>query len=56
MMRITNMMQNNSLIHNLNRHQLNMDETQNQLSTGQRIRLPSDEPGRATNQMFFVLD
>ncbi len=53
MMRITNMMQNNSLIHNLNRHQLNMDETQNQLSTGQRIRLPSDEPGRATNQMFF---
>lgn len=53
MMRITNMMQNNSLVRTLNRHQLSLDETQNQLGTGQRIRTPSDDPGRATNQMFF---
>lgn len=53
MIRITNMMQNNSLIRNLNRQQLDLDETQNQLSSGLKIRKPSDEPGIATNQMYF---
>lgn len=46
-------MQNNSLVRNLNRHQVNMDETQNQLGTGLRIRKPSDDPSGATNQMYF---
>jgi len=53
MIRITNMMQNNSLVRNLNRHQVNMDETQNQLGTGLRIRKPSDDPSGAANQMYF---
>ena len=52
-MRITNMMTNNTLVRNLNRHQMHLDETQAQLSTGVRIRKPSDDPGLATNQMFF---
>jgi flagellar hook-associated protein 3 FlgL len=30
-----------------------MDKSQNQLSTGQRIGKPSDDPGAATNQMYF---
>ncbi|MCC5814308.1 MAG: flagellar hook-associated protein 3 [Leptospira sp.] len=53
MIRITNMMQNNTLIRNLNRHQVSFDETQNQLATGMKIRRPSDDPSVATNQMFF---
>lgn len=53
MMRITNMMQNNTLVRNLNRHQVNMDETHNQLATGVKIRKPSDDPSAATNQMYF---
>jgi flagellar hook-associated protein 3 FlgL len=46
-------MQNNSLIRNLNRHQVAFDETQNQLATGLKVRRPSDDPSVATNQMFF---
>ncbi|TGK99425.1 flagellar hook-associated protein 3 [Leptospira levettii] len=53
MIRITNMMQNNSLVRNLNRHQVAMDETQTQLGTGLKIRKPSDDPGAATNQIYF---
>ena len=53
MMRITNMMQNSNLVHNLNRHQVDMDKVNNQLSTGQRISRPGDDPGAATNQMYF---
>lgn len=53
MIRITNLMQNNSLIRNLNRHQVAFDETQNQLATGLKVRRPSDDPSVATNQMFF---
>lgn len=53
MMRITNMMQNNSLVSNLNRQSYDMDKINNQLSTGQRISRPGDEPGAATNQMFY---
>ena len=46
-------MKNNTLVSNVNRHQYEMDKVQNQLATGQRIRQPSDDPGAATNQMFF---
>lgn len=53
MIRITNMMTNNTLVKNLNRHQGLMDEAQNQLGTGIKIARPSDDPGAATNQMFF---
>ncbi|MBE7412925.1 MAG: flagellar hook-associated protein 3 [Leptospiraceae bacterium] len=52
-MRITNQMTNNTLVKNLGRHQILLDETQNQLGTGLKIRKPSDEPGLATNQMYF---
>ncbi|MCE9500577.1 MAG: flagellar hook-associated protein FlgL, partial [Leptospira sp.] len=52
-MRITNNMTANSLVKNLGRHQVLMDETQNQLGTGLKIRKPSDDPGLATNQMYF---
>ncbi|MCB1158578.1 MAG: flagellar hook-associated protein FlgL, partial [Leptospiraceae bacterium] len=52
-MRITNQMINNTLLSNLNRHQVNMDEVENQLATGMKIRRPSDEPAAAVNQMYF---
>lgn len=52
-MRITNQILNNNLVNNLNRHQSGMDEVQNQLATGVKMRRPSDEPGLATNQMYF---
>lgn len=52
-MRITNQMVNNNLLKNINRHQVDMDEVQNQISTGQKIRRPSDDPGLATNQIAF---
>lgn len=52
-MRITNQILNNTLVNNLNRHQSEMDKVQNQLSTGMKLQRPSDEPGTATNQMYF---
>lgn len=53
MMRITDLMKNNQLVRNTTRHQMQFDEVQNQLATGQRIRRPADDPAAATNQMFF---
>jgi flagellar hook-associated protein 3 FlgL len=53
MMRITDIMKNNSLVSNIGRHQYEMDKVQNQLATGQRIRRPGDDPAAATNQMFY---
>ena len=53
MIRITNMMNNNTLVRNLNRHQELMNDAQSQLGTGLKIQKPSDDPGAATNQMFF---
>ncbi|MCB1321760.1 MAG: flagellar hook-associated protein FlgL, partial [Leptospiraceae bacterium] len=52
-MRITDLMKNNQLVRNTTRHQMQFDEVQNQLATGQRIRRPADDPAAATNQMFF---
>lgn len=52
-MRITGQMANNNLVRTLNRHQENLDEIQTQVGTGLKIRKPSDEPGIATNQMYF---
>jgi len=53
MMRITDIMKSTNLVSNINRHQYEMDKVENQLATGQRIRKPSDDPGAATNQMYF---
>ncbi|MDH5656672.1 MAG: flagellar hook-associated protein 3, partial [Spirochaetia bacterium] len=52
-MRITDIMKNNQLVRNTGRHQYELDKMNHQLSTGQKIRKPSDNPGAATNQMFF---
>lgn len=52
-MRITGQMTSNSLVKTLNRHQSDLDEIQNQIGTGMKIRKPSDDPGIATNQMYF---
>jgi flagellar hook-associated protein 3 FlgL len=52
-MRITGQMTSNSLVKNLNRHQGELDEIQTQIGTGLKIRKPSDDPGLATNQMYF---
>jgi flagellar hook-associated protein 3 FlgL len=46
-------MTNNTLVRNLNRQQADLDEVQTQLGTGMKIRKPSDEPGLATNQIYF---
>ena len=53
MIRITGQIQNNSLVRNIQRHQFEMDQVQNQLSTQRKINRPGDDPGNATNQMFF---
>lgn len=52
-MRITGLMQNQSTVRTLNRHQYEMDKIQAQLATGQKIQTPKDDPAAATNQMFF---
>ncbi|MFC1670954.1 flagellar hook-associated protein 3 [Spirochaetota bacterium] len=53
MNRITNKMLNNTMTYNLNRHKTEMDNIQNQLATGKKIRLPRDNPISATNQMLY---
>src|SRR5688572_25789105 len=53
MIRITDIMKNNNLTRNVGRHQYEMSKIEQQLSTGQRISKPSDDPGAATNQMFY---
>jgi flagellar hook-associated protein 3 FlgL len=52
-MRITNQINNNTLLKNLSRHQDGLDEVQNQLGTGFKFRRPSDEPASTTNSLFF---
>ena len=53
MIRITDIMKNGNLVRNLNRQQFELDRVEAQLSTGQKIRNPSDDPSAATNQMFY---
>ncbi len=50
MQRVTNQMINNTMIHNLNRHQAEMDKTQDMLGTGKNVRFPRDNPISATSQ------
>ena len=51
--RVTDIMKNDRMVHNLNRQQIDFDKVQNQLSTGKRIRRPGDDPAAAANQMYF---
>ncbi len=53
MYRITNQMINNTMTYNLQRHQIEMDNVQNQLATGKKVRLPRDNPVASTNQMLY---
>ncbi len=53
MNRISNQMLNNTMTYNLQRQQSEMDTIQNQLSTGQKVRMPRDNPIAATNQMLY---
>lgn len=53
MQRVTNQMLNNTMIYNLNRHQAQMDKTQDALATGKNVRLPRDNPISSTNQMIY---
>ncbi len=51
--RITNQMITNTMTYNLQRHQVEMDKLQTQLSTGKSVRNPSDDPISATTQMIY---
>ncbi len=53
MQRVTNQMINNTMIHNLNRHQAEMDKTQDMLGTGKNVRFPRDNPIATTSQMIY---
>ncbi len=52
-MRITDILKNNTLIRNIDRQQEEMEQIQNQLSTGKRINKPSDNPAGAAGQMYY---
>lgn len=53
MNRITNKMLNNTMSHNLQRHQREMDKIQESLATGKKVRFPRDNPISSTNQMMY---
>jgi len=53
MIRVTNQMQNNNMMFNLNRHQYHLNKTESELASGKRISLPSDDPVGASNQMML---
>jgi flagellar hook-associated protein 3 FlgL len=52
-MRITNQISNNTLVNTLGRHQSEMDSVQNQIGTGIKIQIPSDDPSTAANNMYY---
>ena len=51
--RITDIIKNDHVVHNLGRHQIELDKVQKQIATGKRISQPGDDPAAATNQMYF---
>ncbi len=53
MIRVTNMMISNNMVHTLNRQKSAMQDVENQLATGSKIQMPSDDPVGATNQMLL---
>lgn len=44
---------NNNLVHTLNRHQYQLQTTEEMLATGSKIRLPSDDPVGAASQILL---
>ncbi len=55
-MRITNSMQVNNLLKYINDNQTRMDKLQNQLATGKKISVPSDDPIVASRALKFRAD
>lgn len=53
MQRITSNMMNSQLLLNLNRNALQMNNTQNQLSTGRKLNKPSDDPVGITYSLRY---
>lgn len=53
MQRITSNMMNSQLLLNLNRNALQMNNTQNQMSTGRKINKPSDDPVGITYSLRY---
>ncbi|MCU0847141.1 MAG: flagellar hook-associated protein 3 [Spirochaetes bacterium] len=45
---------NNTMSHNLQRHQAEMDRIQESLATGKNVRMPRDNPTATTNQMLYL--
>ncbi len=52
-MRITNQMVNNNLIYTLNRQKEDLQNVEQNLSTGSKIHFPSDDPVGSANQMLL---
>lgn len=52
-MRVTNNMIIGNMLRNLNRGLQDMERYNHQLSTGKRIRYPSDDPGGTTRAMYY---
>ncbi|MEJ8544108.1 flagellar hook-associated protein FlgL [Brevibacillus borstelensis] len=52
-LRVTQNMLNNNMLRNLHKSMLNMDKMQQQLASGRKINLPSDDPVVATRGMFY---
>ncbi|MBN1898540.1 MAG: flagellar hook-associated protein 3 [Spirochaetes bacterium] len=53
MMRVTHNMLKNDTVYNLNVHQRNLDQLQNNLSTGKKVRIPSEDPVAAAHSMLY---
>ncbi|MDA3900666.1 MAG: flagellar hook-associated protein 3 [Spirochaetes bacterium] len=53
MYRVTNKMISNTMTNNLQRHKREMDQVQNSLATGKKVRVPRDNPIAASNQMQY---
>ncbi len=52
-LRVTQNMLNSNMLRNLHKSMLNMDKMQQQLASGRKINLPSDDPVVATRGMFY---
>ncbi len=53
MIRVTHNMMKNDTVHHLGVHQRDLDELQNNLSTGKKVRMPEEDPVAATHSMLY---
>lgn len=53
MIRVTHNMMKKDAVYNINQHQRKMDQLQNNLSTGKKVRLPHEDPVAATHSMLY---